>query len=78
MLVLASLAEAKRQVEQGKLCIEAQRRLVTCLWKTGGDAAASEAALKDLEQTQAIYLADEGRILDALAKIPLSDDDAQP
>ena len=74
-LLLATLAEAKRQVEQGERCIEAERRIIVALRKARDDTAAAEEALRDLELAQTLYLADVGRTLDALAKIPMDVDD---
>jgi hypothetical protein len=74
-LLLTTLAEAKRQVEQGERCIEDQRRIIIALRKARDDTAAAEEALRDLELAQTLYLADVGRTLDALAKIPTYLDD---
>jgi hypothetical protein len=74
-LLLATLAEAKRQVEQGERCIEAQRRITIALRKARGDTAAAEEALRDLELAQILYLADVERTLDVLAKIPMDLED---
>jgi len=78
LALLEQLAAAKRLAEKAEANIQTQLDTFVSGMVVGSAMTKTEAGLKTLELTLQSHLADIERILDALDKVPLIDEGAQP
>jgi len=75
--LLEHLAVARRHADEGQIRILKQKQLIATLGASGEDTAAAETGLQILEETQHNHLDLIERLLDALDKTSVTQDDAQ-
>jgi hypothetical protein len=75
--LLEHLSSAKWHVEEGESQIAAQKRIISDLLAAKSDTTEADTVLRMFELAQSGLIMDVEKILDALDKLPLFEDDGQ-